>query len=123
MVYSAMKLFMEINPTLFDECTSEYATIQENLPQRQLERETVWKQLEEKAAAKRKLLTGVKSADKNGNGRAGSPMQLSDDYESESKRDMEKLKIGSPGGGATEDTAAREGSEATAVGKKAVGYA
>jgi hypothetical protein len=56
MVYSAMKLFMEINPSLFDECTSDYAALQESAPQRQAERESVWKALEEKASRKRKII-------------------------------------------------------------------
>lgn len=92
MVYSAMKLFMEINPTLFDECTSEYAAIQENLPQRQAERENVWKALEEKAAQKRKQLD-AKKANTTSQARSGSPMQISDDYTSDSQKKMNELHI------------------------------
>jgi len=77
MVYSAMKLFMEINPSLFDECTSDYSALQESAPQRQAERERIWKALEEKAARKRK--DAAPGANSTVRPRAGSPMQISDD--------------------------------------------
>ncbi|KAI5812061.1 phosphatase 2A regulatory B subunit-domain-containing protein [Pyronema omphalodes] len=92
MVYSAMKLFMEINPSLFDECTSDYAALQESLPQRQADRENVWKALEEKAQRKRKLLES--SGAQSGNSvRTGSPMQISDDGASDSQKKMDALHI------------------------------
>lgn len=92
MVYSAMKLFMEINPSLFDECTSDYAALQESLPQRQADRENVWKALEEKAQRKRKLLES--SGVQRGNSvRTGSPMQISDDGASDSQKKMDALHI------------------------------
>ncbi|KAH8146818.1 uncharacterized protein LAJ45_09192 [Morchella importuna] len=76
MVYNAMKLFMEINPTLFDECTAAYATDQETAPQRLADRESVWKMLEEKATLNRK------------------PRPTSDDDSTgESQRQMDALNI------------------------------
>ncbi|KAI5854324.1 phosphatase 2A regulatory B subunit-domain-containing protein [Tricharina praecox] len=93
MVYSAMKLFMEINPSLFDECTSDYAALQESAPQRQAERENIWKALEEKAARKRKeAASGASSIAKP---RAGSPMQISEDGASD-KLDALHLQDESP---------------------------
>jgi serine/threonine-protein phosphatase 2A regulatory subunit B' len=98
MVYSAMKLFMEINPTLFDECTNEYTAIQEAAPQRLLERENVWKILEEKAASKRKSLDaakekkGVKNIDADV--RAGSPMEITEDVATtDTKKQMDALHL------------------------------
>ncbi len=49
LVYNAMKLFMEINPTLFDECSAEYAAQQESAQARAEERNNKWKLLEELA--------------------------------------------------------------------------
>jgi len=93
MVYSAMKLFMEINPSLFDECTSDYAALQESAPQRQAERENLWKALEEKAARKRKeTASGVNSIARPP---AGSPMQISEDGASD-KLDALNLQDESP---------------------------
>lgn len=101
MVYNAMKLFMEINPTLFDECTSAYAADQESAPQRLSERESVWKMLEDKAAANRK----PRAAEHDGKNlsstsqnqqmvRGGSPMQITEDSGAgDSQRQMDALNI------------------------------
>ena len=42
MVYNAMKLFMEINPQLFDDCSNEYTETQSSAEQRQLTRQHKW---------------------------------------------------------------------------------
>jgi serine/threonine-protein phosphatase 2A regulatory subunit B' len=49
MVYNAMKLFMEINPQLFDDCSHDYTEHQNNAEARELTREKKWKALEEQA--------------------------------------------------------------------------
>ena len=49
MVYNAMKLFMEINPTLFDECSADYAALQKTADQRQAVRKQKWDRIEELA--------------------------------------------------------------------------
>jgi|SRR5690606_13242580 len=78
MVYNVMKLFMEINPALFDECTQEYVAMQEAAPQRALDRENMWKMIEETARRKQaEKANGVK------NGRQGSPMEMDDLGQSE----------------------------------------
>lgn len=101
MVYNAMKLFMEINPTLFDECTSAYAADQESAPQRLTERESIWKMLEDKAATNRK----PRASDQDSKTlsltsqnqqvvRGGSPMQITDDNGAgDSQRQMDALNI------------------------------
>jgi serine/threonine-protein phosphatase 2A regulatory subunit B' len=91
MVYSAMKLFMEINPSLFDECTNDYAALQESAPARNAERESIWKALEEKADSKRKLRGAA--ADPTARPRTGSPMQISDDSASDSQKKMDALHL------------------------------
>ena len=57
MVYSAMKLFMEVNPTLFDECSNQYRDEEDNSYKRQQTRDAKWARLKELAdqqqAAKR----------------------------------------------------------------------
>ncbi|KAI5838094.1 phosphatase 2A regulatory B subunit-domain-containing protein [Morchella snyderi] len=99
MVYNAMKLFMEINPTLFDECTAAYATDQETAPQRLADRESVWKMLEEKATLNRKSrpTSDGKSLSLSSQShqvvRGGSPMQITDDSTGESQRQMDALNI------------------------------
>ncbi|KAI9676028.1 MAG: Serine/threonine-protein phosphatase 2A 56 kDa regulatory subunit delta isoform [Caeruleum heppii] len=42
MVYNAMKLFMEINPGLFDVCSQDYAEMQNSAEQRAADRQSKW---------------------------------------------------------------------------------
>ncbi|KAI9672581.1 MAG: Serine/threonine-protein phosphatase 2A 56 kDa regulatory subunit delta isoform [Alyxoria varia] len=45
MVYNAMKLFMEVNPTLFDDCSQQYADDSQTHLVRQQTRESRWERL------------------------------------------------------------------------------
>lgn len=49
MVYNAMKLFMEINPQLFDDCSQEYTEHQNNAVAREKQRERKWAAIQELA--------------------------------------------------------------------------
>jgi serine/threonine-protein phosphatase 2A regulatory subunit B' len=49
MVYNAMKLFMEINPQLFDDCSQEYTEQQNTAPAREKQRERKWAAIQELA--------------------------------------------------------------------------
>ncbi|KIV92882.1 hypothetical protein PV10_04146 [Exophiala mesophila] len=49
MVYNAMKLFMEINPQLFDECSHDYNELQNTAAQREKARQAKWDKLAETA--------------------------------------------------------------------------
>jgi serine/threonine-protein phosphatase 2A regulatory subunit B' len=49
MVYNAMKLFMEINPQLFDDCSHDYTEHQNNAEAREQARENKWKALADQA--------------------------------------------------------------------------
>lgn len=49
MVYNAMKLFMEINPRLFDDCSAEYTEHQNNASNREQSRQEKWRKLQEQA--------------------------------------------------------------------------
>lgn len=42
MVYNAMKLFMEVNPQLFDDCSHEYTEAQQHLSEKQQSRQAKW---------------------------------------------------------------------------------
>jgi serine/threonine-protein phosphatase 2A regulatory subunit B' len=61
MVYNAMKLFMEVNPQLFDDCSHDYAESQNNATQRQQSRQDRWDKLA-KLAELRSNGTAEKSA-------------------------------------------------------------
>ncbi|KAJ5524139.1 hypothetical protein N7494_010789 [Penicillium frequentans] len=49
MVYNAMKMFMEINPQLFDECSHEYTEHQNSADQREKTRQDRWDLIEQQA--------------------------------------------------------------------------
>lgn len=49
MVYNAMKLFMEINPQLFDDCSQEYTEHQNSADAREKQRERKWAAIQELA--------------------------------------------------------------------------
>ena len=51
MVYNAMKLFMEVNPQLFDECSHNYAEKQNNAPSEAEERQLKWERIARMAKA------------------------------------------------------------------------
>ncbi|OJD14475.1 hypothetical protein AJ78_05186 [Emergomyces pasteurianus Ep9510] len=57
MVYNAMKLFMEINPQLFDDCSHEYAELQSTAESREKNRQSKWNRLQQLAQS-RKCITG-----------------------------------------------------------------
>jgi serine/threonine-protein phosphatase 2A regulatory subunit B' len=49
MVYNAMKLFMEVNPQLFDECSHEYTEQQNNADAVKANRQAKWDRLSQLA--------------------------------------------------------------------------
>ncbi len=49
MVYNAMKLFMEVNPQLFDECTHDYTEQQSNVDAVKAARQAKWDRLQQLA--------------------------------------------------------------------------
>ncbi|KAI9933112.1 hypothetical protein ASPWEDRAFT_174274 [Aspergillus wentii DTO 134E9] len=53
MVYNAMKMFMEINPQLFDECSHEYNERQNSAEEREQARQDRWTKLAEQAKDRR----------------------------------------------------------------------
>ena len=58
MVYNAMKLFMEINPQLFDDCSHDYTEQQNSAAEREALRERKWAALSEKADERRASMGG-----------------------------------------------------------------
>lgn len=56
MVYNAMKLFMEINPQLFDDCSHEYNEQQNSAEEREKTRQQRWEQLAEQAKLRKQGL-------------------------------------------------------------------
>lgn len=80
MVYNAMKLFMEINPQLFDDCSQEYTEHQNSAASREQQRERKWAAIQE-LANKRKA-----------NGQAAGTTEENDGTEDNQKR-LDSLRL------------------------------
>ena len=81
MVYNAMKLFMEINPQLFDDCSHEYTEQQNSAAAREALRERKWAAIAEQAN-KRKV-----------NGVAGGRSNEMDPVTEDNQKRLNSLKI------------------------------
>ena len=104
MVYNAMKLFMEVNPQLFDDCSHDYTEQQNNLEAVKASRAAKWDRLTQLAesmkanangnhsAASRAATSGYNS--KTGS-RVTSPIKQddSDPLSQESQQRMERLRL------------------------------
>ncbi|KAF2816574.1 protein phosphatase regulatory subunit [Mytilinidion resinicola] len=96
MVYNAMKLFMEVNPQLFDDCSHDYAESQNNADQRQQARQSRWDKLSELAKARQNGYVEPKPAAPTGqSSKVSSPMRLdeSDPLSQDSQRRLEALRL------------------------------
>lgn len=56
MVYNAMKLFMEINPQLFDDCSHEYSEQQNSAASREQARQQKWANVADQASRQKGAL-------------------------------------------------------------------
>lgn len=93
MVYNAMKLFMEVNPQLFDDCSHDYAESQNHAQERAQKRESRWEKLA-KIAEARKNGTLV-SEPKPLSQKVNSPMRMddSDPLSLDSQKRLEALRL------------------------------
>jgi serine/threonine-protein phosphatase 2A regulatory subunit B' len=95
MVYNAMKLFMEVNPQLFDDCSHHYAEQQSGEAQRQKDRQARWDRLSQLAAARQNGRISTTSTDASGQtGRPNQVLPRLDEADSqESQRRLEALRL------------------------------
>jgi len=106
MVYNAMKLFMEINPQLFDDCSHEYTEHQNNAEARETTRANKWKIVAEQAA--------IRSAQATTNGtsartKISTPMRIDevDPITEDNQKRLDSLKL-QDGAGSRERRPAHE---------------
>jgi len=94
MVYNAMKLFMEINPQLFDDCSHEYTEQQNNAEAREQARAAKWKTLTEKANHAKMNGTSTAAASMGSRSRGTTPFKPDavDPTEDNQKR-LDSLKL------------------------------
>ncbi|KAL6235520.1 hypothetical protein BDW75DRAFT_250838 [Aspergillus navahoensis] len=105
MVYNAMKMFMEINPQLFDECSHEYNERQNSAEMREKARQSRWEKVAERALQRQ---NGVNLPLNSST--AEIPLQLDDvdTLTQESQRRLQTLKLDEAG--SAKDRRPREGS-------------
>ncbi|KAL7754256.1 serine/threonine-protein phosphatase 2A 56 kDa regulatory subunit delta isoform [Sorochytrium milnesiophthora] len=62
LIYTALKLFMEINPKLFDECTNKYKLSRQIERKKQKDREDAWAKIEQMASQNAENIFPTKTA-------------------------------------------------------------
>jgi serine/threonine-protein phosphatase 2A regulatory subunit B' len=102
MVYNAMKLFMEVNPQLFDDCSHEYAEQQNQAEQKQKTRQEKWEKLAQLAKTRENgripstasITSSAGNTSANGS-KATTPMRVddSDPLSQDSSRRLEALRL------------------------------
>ncbi|KAL3477678.1 protein phosphatase 2A regulatory B subunit [Aspergillus californicus] len=105
MVYNAMKMFMEINPQLFDECSHEYNERQNGADMREQARQSRWEKVAERAVERQNGVVRPRQLSS-----AEIPLQL-DDIDAitqDSQKRLHSLKLDESG--PTKDRRPREGS-------------
>ena len=96
MVYNAMKLFMEINPQLFDDCSHEYTEQQNSAAAREAKRERKWAVITEQAN-RRRSINGANGGVANGSSaraHAGSVSRVDEvDGTEDNQKRLDSLKL------------------------------
>jgi serine/threonine-protein phosphatase 2A regulatory subunit B' len=95
MVYNAMKLFMEINPQLFDDCSHDYTEHQNNAEAREKARENKWKALGEQAS--RSKANGTRPAAVSVSSSRSKMADELDPMTEENQKRLDGLKLGQDG--------------------------
>lgn len=89
MVYNAMKLFMEINPQLFDDCSHDYTELQNSAGTREQARKSKWDKLSEQA---NKMKTGL-GPPRSDSGKVNQPSSETDSITQDSQKRLDALKL------------------------------
>jgi serine/threonine-protein phosphatase 2A regulatory subunit B' len=94
MVYNAMKLFMEVNPQLFDDCSHDYAEQQNQVREKQQARQSRWGKLEELAKGNQNGRIPPPLATTTGQGtKVTSPRTEDVDPLSQERRNLEAMRL------------------------------
>lgn len=94
MVYNAMKLFMEINPQLFDDCSHDYTEQQNSAAAREALRERKWAALSQQADERRAAM-GLNTATAPGRAQGGNlpPLAEVDPAAEDNQKRLDSLKL------------------------------
>jgi len=94
MVYNAMKLFMEVNPQLFDDCSHEYTEQQNNLESEKATRKAKWDRLTALADSMKQNGHAAAPAVRAPGTVTGGRTQTRDLDGDDSQQRMERLRLG-----------------------------
>ena len=83
-----MKLFMEINPQLFDDCSHDYTELQNNASNREQARQSKWDRLSAQAAQAHKPKTSLGASQMNADGEGETDTMTQD-----SQKRLDALKL------------------------------
>lgn len=103
MVYNAMKLFMEVNPQLFDDCSHEYNQNLEHASEKEQSRQDKWEKIAALAQDRRNgrvdSSTALPITTTSGNKISTPGADETDPLSPESARRLEALRISQDDGG------------------------
>lgn len=118
MVYNAMKLFMEINPQLFDDCSHEYTQRQSTAEQREQMRQSKWDRLEQQAKSHRNSHSAVQSSINPRGPKIHPPPRIDevDPITQDSQKRLDALRLQDESGGIRDQQRPREGGRSNQVG-------
>lgn len=90
-----MKLFMEVNPQLFDDCSHDYAEHQNQAAERKQNRQSRWDELGRIAEARKNGTLGTQTSSTANASGVGSPMRVDDNdpLSQDSQRRLEALRL------------------------------
>jgi serine/threonine-protein phosphatase 2A regulatory subunit B' len=105
MVYNAMKLFMEVNPQLFDDCSHDYAEQQNNAEQKQRNRQQKWERLADMAKDRQNGKLPTVPATIIIGSKVNTPLKQedSDPLSQDSSRRLEQLRLGDDGSASSKE--------------------
>uniref|UniRef100_A0A182JUI9 Zinc finger protein Xfin n=1 Tax=Anopheles christyi TaxID=43041 RepID=A0A182JUI9_9DIPT len=99
LIYNAIKLFMEMNQLLFDECNRKYQAEQETEQEKLAQRDALWQQMEDLAALNSKLSLNDDTTSSNGDHQSGNGRFSSSYSHSQQHRQMNGTSAASSAGG------------------------
>uniref|UniRef100_A0A904A4A5 Serine/threonine protein phosphatase 2A regulatory subunit n=1 Tax=Anopheles quadriannulatus TaxID=34691 RepID=A0A904A4A5_ANOQN len=98
LIYNAIKLFMEMNQLLFDECHRKYQAEQETEQEKLAQRDALWQQMEDLAARNSKLTLNDDESQQSGSGRHSSSFSHPQQHQQQQHRQMNGTSGGGGGG-------------------------
>lgn len=117
MVYNAMKLFMEINPQLFDDCSHDYTQRQSTAEQREQMRQKKWDRLEQQAQLRRNSQSAIPSSITPRGLKINPPPRIDevDPITQDSQKRLDALRLQDESGGMRDQQRPWEGGRANQV--------